>query len=60
MASRDRYQAELGKSGYGTITTEIREAPEFYFAEDYHQQYLYKVPHGYDCHADTGVKFPQD
>jgi len=59
MASRDRYQAELANSGYGTITTEIREAPEFYFAEDYHQQYLVKNPGGYCPNHSTGVKLPE-
>jgi len=58
LASRVRYQAELAKAGYGAITTEIREAPEFYFAEDYHQQYLAKNPGGYDCHTATGVTCP--
>jgi peptide-methionine (S)-S-oxide reductase len=55
-ASRDMYQAELSKSGYGQITTEIRPAPEFYFAEDYHQQYLVKNPNGYCPIHATGVK----
>jgi peptide-methionine (S)-S-oxide reductase len=41
-ASRDAYQRELEAAGYGRITTEIREAPAFYYAEDYHQQYLHK------------------
>ena len=54
------YQGALTKAGLGQITTEIAPAGEFYFAEDYHQQYLFKVPHGYDCHAETGVKFPRD
>jgi peptide-methionine (S)-S-oxide reductase len=45
-ASRDAYQKELQRSGYGVITTEIADAPEFYYAEDYHQQYLAKNPHG--------------
>ncbi|MEP6468889.1 MAG: peptide-methionine (S)-S-oxide reductase MsrA [Chloroflexota bacterium] len=54
-ASRDIYQAELSKAGYGQITTEIRPAPEFYFAEDYHQQYLAKNPGGYACANGTGV-----
>jgi len=57
--SRDLYQAALARAGLGEITTEIAPAGEFYFAEDYHQQYLYKVPHGYDCHAQTGVPFPR-
>jgi peptide-methionine (S)-S-oxide reductase len=55
-ASRDMYQAELSKAGYGTITTEIRPAPAFYFAEDYHQQYLVTNPNGYCPIHATGVK----
>ena len=55
-ASRDMYQAELAKAGYGPITTEIAPAPEFFFAEDYHQQYLHKVPNGYCPIHATGVK----
>ena len=54
-ASRDMYQAELTKAGYGAITTEIVSAGEFYFAEDYHQQYLDKVPNGYCPNHSTGV-----
>ncbi len=57
-SSREMYAAELARAGYGAITTEIREAPELYFAEDYHQQYLAKNPHGYDCHTATGVACP--
>ena len=60
LASRDMFQQELTKAGYGTITTEIREAPEFYFAEDYHQQYLAKNPGGYCPNHATGVKLPED
>jgi peptide-methionine (S)-S-oxide reductase len=60
LASRDMYQAELAKAGYGEITTEIREAPEFYFAETYHQQYLAKNPYGYCPVHATGVKLPDD
>jgi peptide-methionine (S)-S-oxide reductase len=56
-ASRAMYQAELTKAGYGSITTEIADAPEFYFAEDYHQQYLAKNPNGYCPIHATGVKF---
>jgi peptide-methionine (S)-S-oxide reductase len=56
--SRDRYQEELTRKGFGPITTEIKEAPEFYYAEGYHQQYLGKNPNGYDCHTSTGVPFP--
>jgi peptide-methionine (S)-S-oxide reductase len=57
-ASRDMYQAELSKAGYGQIATEIRPAGEFYFAEDYHQQYLAKVPNGYCPDHSTGVSCP--
>jgi peptide-methionine (S)-S-oxide reductase len=59
-ASRDRYQAALTAAGLGTITTEIAPAPTFYYAEGYHQQYLAKVPNGYDCHANTGVPYPSE
>ena len=55
-ASREMYQRELTSAGYGEIQTEIRPAPEFYFAEDYHQQYLVKVPNGYCPVHATGVK----
>jgi peptide-methionine (S)-S-oxide reductase len=55
-ASRDMYQRELTKAGFGQITTEILPAPEFYFAEDYHQQYLVRVPNGYCPIHATGVK----
>ena len=54
----DAYGAELRRRGLGEITTEIRPEPTYYYAEDHHQQYLHKVPHGYRCHANTGVKFP--
>ncbi len=54
-ASRDAYQDQLRASGYGPITTETRDAPEFYFAEDYHQQYLAKNPGGYCGLGGTGV-----
>jgi peptide-methionine (S)-S-oxide reductase len=56
--SRDMFQAELGKRGNGTITTEILDAPEFYYAEDYHQQYLSKNPNGYCGLGGTGVTCP--
>jgi len=56
-ASRDMFQAELTKAGYGEIKTEITDAPPFYFAEDYHQQYLVKVPHGYCPNHATGVTY---
>jgi peptide-methionine (S)-S-oxide reductase len=58
LASRDLYAGELAKAGYGAFTTEILPAPVFYFAEEYHQQYLAKVPDGYDCHTATGVACP--
>jgi peptide-methionine (S)-S-oxide reductase len=58
-ASRDAFQAELTKAGYGEITTEIVPAGTFYFAEDYHQQYLVKVPHGYCPNHATGVRLPE-
>ncbi len=57
-ASRDAYQEQLRAAGYGDITTEIREAPEFYYAEDYHQQYLAKNPFGYCGIGGTGVSCP--
>jgi peptide-methionine (S)-S-oxide reductase len=57
-ASRGAYQRQLGAAGYGAITTEIAPAPAFYFAEDYHQQYLHKNPHGYCGHGGTGVSCP--
>jgi peptide-methionine (S)-S-oxide reductase len=56
--SRDAYQQQLQASGYGEITTEIAAAPEFYFAEEYHQQYLAKNPQGYCGHGGTGVSCP--
>ena len=57
-ASRDAYQKVLTKAGYGAITTEILDAPEFYYAEDYHQQYLAKNPNGYCGLGGTGVSCP--
>ncbi|HEY9649448.1 MAG TPA: peptide-methionine (S)-S-oxide reductase MsrA, partial [Coleofasciculaceae cyanobacterium] len=59
-ASRDAYQPALKAAGYKTITTEIVDAPEFYYAEDYHQQYLAKNPGGYCGLGGTAVCFPQD
>ena len=56
--SRDAFQAQLAKSGFGAITTEIAPAPEFYYAEDYHQQYLSKNPDGYCGLGGTGVSCP--
>ena len=57
-ASRHAYQDELTAAGHGTITTEIREAPTFYYAEAYHQQYLARNPYGYCGLGGTGVSCP--
>ncbi|MFZ1059185.1 MAG: peptide-methionine (S)-S-oxide reductase MsrA [Candidatus Rokuibacteriota bacterium] len=57
-ASRLAYQQVLKAAGFGPITTEIREAPKFYYAEDYHQQYLAKNPWGYCGVGGTGVRCP--
>ncbi|NEP16410.1 MAG: peptide-methionine (S)-S-oxide reductase MsrA [Leptolyngbya sp. SIO4C1] len=57
-ASRETYQAALNEAGYGKITTEILPAPEFYYAEDYHQQYLAKNPGGYCGLGGTSVSCP--
>ena len=54
-ASREAFQRVLSKAGFGAITTEILDAPEFYYAEDYHQQYLAKNPGGYCGIGGTGV-----
>ncbi|AWJ85293.1 peptide-methionine (S)-S-oxide reductase [Azospirillum sp. TSH58] len=54
-ASRESYQARLRQAGFGPVTTELREAPPFYYAEDYHQQYLSKNPAGYCGLGGTGV-----
>ena len=56
--SRDAYQRVLSKAGFGRITTEILDAPEFYYAEDYHQQYLAKNPGGYCGLGGTGLACP--
>jgi peptide-methionine (S)-S-oxide reductase len=56
--SREAYQLQLSRAGYGAITTEIISAPEFYYAEDYHQQYLSKNPAGYCGLGGTGVSCP--
>jgi len=56
--SQDAYQAELTKSGYGTVTTDILPLDTFYYAEDYHQQYLAKNPAGYCGIGGTGVSCP--
>lgn len=58
LRSRDAFQAKLDAAGFGRITTEIEAAPEFYFAEDYHQQYLAKNPNGYCGLGGTGVSCP--
>lgn len=55
-ASRDAFQRRLSGAGYGTITTEIADAPPFYYAEGYHQQYLAKNPGGYCGLGGTGVR----
>lgn len=57
-ASKASYQEVIGNAGYGAITTEILDAPEFYYAEDYHQQYLSKNPAGYCGLGGTGVSCP--
>ena len=57
-ASRERFQGELAKAGFGEITTEIGEAGPFYYAEPYHQQYLAKNPNGYCGLGGTGVACP--
>jgi peptide-methionine (S)-S-oxide reductase len=56
--SREAYQARLTSAGFGPITTEVAEAPPFYYAEPYHQQYLSKNPGGYCGHGGTGVSCP--
>ncbi|MEM8591717.1 MAG: peptide-methionine (S)-S-oxide reductase MsrA [Pseudomonadota bacterium] len=58
LASKETFAPRLAASGYGAITTEIVDAPEFYFAEDYHQQYLAKNPNGYCGIGGTGVTCP--
>jgi peptide-methionine (S)-S-oxide reductase len=58
LASRDQYAQRLKQAGYGEITTELRAAPEFFYAEDYHQQYLAKNPGGYCGIGGTGVSCP--
>ena len=61
LATKATYQAAIDAVGYGAITTDVEPVTEhpFYYAEDYHQQYLYKNPHGYDCHSSTGVPYPE-
>jgi peptide-methionine (S)-S-oxide reductase len=58
LASRGPFQDRLTAAGYGRITTEISDAPPFFYAEDYHQQYLAKNPHGYCGLGGTGVTCP--
>jgi peptide-methionine (S)-S-oxide reductase len=55
QATRGAYQQALNKAGHGEITTEIQPAPEFYYAEDFHQQYLAKNPNGYCGHGGCGI-----
>lgn len=59
QASRDAFQPRLTAAGFGPVTTEITDAPPFYFAEDYHQQYLAKNPGGYCGVGGTGVACPE-
>lgn len=59
-SSKAAYEPVLKAVGYGPITTEIAPAGAFYYAEDYHQQYLRKNPNGYRCHSATGVPFPAE
>ena len=58
--TKEAYEKVLVARGFDPITTELLSAEglPFYYAEPYHQQYLYKVPHGYDCHAETGIALP--
>ena len=58
MASKAAYGASLAAAGFGAVTTEVMPAPTFYFAEDYHQQYLAKNPDGYCGIGGTGVTCP--
>jgi peptide-methionine (S)-S-oxide reductase len=57
-SSKEIFEKRLAEKGFGPITTEIRAAPEFYYAEDYHQQYLAKNPNGYCGLGGTGVSCP--
>ena len=57
-SSRDAYQPVLTSAGYDKIATEIAPLGEFFYAEDYHQQYLHKIPNGYRCHSATGLSYP--
>jgi peptide-methionine (S)-S-oxide reductase len=60
LHTRDAYAKVIAERGYPDISTEIRPASDFsyFLAEDYHQQYLYKNPNGYRCHANTGLALP--
>ncbi|MEX2655257.1 MAG: peptide-methionine (S)-S-oxide reductase MsrA [Acidimicrobiia bacterium] len=58
LASRDVYQAKLDEGGFGMISTEIRQAGPFFYAEDYHQQYLFKNPNGYCNHGFCQAPYP--
>ena len=58
LASRELFGPKLAEAGHGEITTEIEDAPEFFYAEDYHQQYLAKNPGGYCGLGGTGVSCP--
>lgn len=60
LASREVYQQALTAAGHGPITTEIIEAPPFYYAEDYHQQYLAKNPGGYCGLGGAGIRYPEE
>jgi peptide-methionine (S)-S-oxide reductase len=61
LASCHIYQSAIAAAGYGDIVTEILPADSntFWLAEEYHQRYLAKNPHGYDCHSNTGVAYPK-
>jgi peptide-methionine (S)-S-oxide reductase len=58
--ARSAFDAYLRERGFDPVTTEIAPARAFYYAEDYHQQYLAKNPNGYRCHASTGLRFPRE
>ena len=58
LQSKDAYSRSVKAAGLGQVTTEVADAPEFYFAEDYHQQYLAKIPGGYCNLRGTGVEYP--
>ncbi len=62
VRTRDLYQVELDRSGFGKIVSEIRPADglTYWLAEEYHQKYLQKNPNGYDCHSSTGIAFPKE